>query len=551
MLQSVKLKFTENSDIELKTTGITVFVGPNNSGKSLVLRELEQTFSQSTVPTNLQVIRDYEIVWPSLDEVKASLPRFEKFKEPGLAEGHVTLGRLPIAGNGREAVTVSESELYAHVSRQTDKRWLATHYLRWSLIRLDGRSRFELTNDREAGDLLTPPSSALASIFRDDDTRKKIRDLIYDAFKRYFLVDPTRLGYFRIRLSDTAPPADEQSLNKRAQEYFGKAVHVKNASDGVQAFTGIVTAVLSGEYSIILIDEPEAFLHPPLARKLGKNLARVAAERGGAVLASTHSPDFLMGCVQASKDVRVVRLEYNNGRSKGRLVDPIQIENLFRHPLMRSANVISALFHDGVIVTESDNDRVFYSEIYHRMTEREGNHPSLLFVNAQNKQTTKEIVGPLRQFGVPAVAIMDIDVLKDGGKTWTEWLAAAGVPPALHGGYATQRAALKSSFDASGKDMKSGGGVAALNASDRAAADQLFDNLDEHGLFIVRRGELESWLQSLGVPGKKTEWTIAMLEKMGSNPSDAAYVRPATGDIWAFMDKVVSWVSNASRKGVE
>jgi predicted ATPase len=44
------------------------------------------------------------------------------------------------------------------------------------------------------------------------------------------------------------------------------------ASDGVQAFVGIVCAVLWGDYRAILIDEPEAFLHPPLARKLGRQL---------------------------------------------------------------------------------------------------------------------------------------------------------------------------------------------------------------------------------------------------------------------------------------
>ena len=43
---------------------------------------------------------------------------------------------------------------------------------------------------------------------------------------------------------------------------------------------------------------------------------------------------------------------------------------------MRSANVVSALFHDGVVVTEGDNDRVFYAEIYHRLASQEKGYPS-------------------------------------------------------------------------------------------------------------------------------------------------------------------------------
>ena len=354
----------------------------------------------------------------------------------------------------------------------------------------------------------------------------------------------------RIRLSTETPLADEQTLNVAARGYYQRAIHIKDASDGVQAFTGIVTAVMSGEFHTILVDEPEAFLHPPLARKLGKNLATIAAERKGVLLASTHSSDFLMGCIQATKDVRVVRLEYSKGKSRGRMVDPADLEAFFKRPLMRSANVVSALFHDGVVITESDNDRAFYAEIYHRLAEASEDYPSILFINAQNKQTIKDIMGPLRKFGVPAVAIPDIDIVKDGGKTWTDWLAAAQIPSALHDGLANQRAAIKKRLEDSGKDMKVDGGVAVLSLDDRNAANQLFDNLDGYGVFVVREGELESWLKPLEVPGKKTDWTVAMLERLGSDPTLAAYVAPAAGDVWEFMRKIVAWVSNPGRHGL-
>lgn len=416
-------------------------------------------------------------------------------------------------------------------------------------MRFNGRSRFNLTNDQNAGDLLSAPQNVLAHLFQNDASRMKVRALVQDAFGLNFVVDPTQLGQFRIRLSKAAPPADEQSLNESARSFYKQATHIKDASDGVQAFTGIVTAVMSGEFHTILVDEPEAFLHPPLARKLGKHLGTLAMERGGALLASTHSPDFLMGCVQATKDVRVVRLEYSDGKSRGRMVDPEQLEKLFKSPLMRSANAIAGLFYDGVVVTESDNDRAFYAEIYHRLSAMSADLPSVLFINAQNKQTIKDIIGPLRQFGVPAAAIPDIDIVKDGGKTWNDWLSACQVPTALHAGYQAQRNAIKACFDASGKEMKTAGGVSILTGSDRLAADQLFDSLAEYGVFVVRGGELENWLSALGVPGKKTDWTVAMLERLGADPMDTSYVRPASGDVWEFIGKVVAWIKNSSRRG--
>src|SRR5690349_18467731 len=97
----------------------------------------------------------------------------------------------------------------------------------------------------------------------------------------------------------------------------------------------------------------------------------------------------------------------------------------------------------------------------------EGALPSLLFVSAQNKQTIKDIIGPLRKFGIPAAAVADIDILKDGGKTWTGWLTAANVPTPSHGGYAAQRDAVLSCFEKSKVDMKRDGGINALTAGDR------------------------------------------------------------------------------------
>jgi len=548
MLDSITLKFTQHDDLVLPAAGITIFVGPNNSGKSLILREVEQAFLVHPFPNNLLVLKDYEIKWPEVESVKSELTKFDAFQDKNSPVDHITLGRINPNGR-REALLVGIPALLNMAAQKTDKRWWATQFLRWGVLRLDGRSRFNLTNDQSAGDLLGAPQNVLAHLFQDDVARKRVRHLIKDAFGLNFAIDPTNLGQLRIRLSKEELPEEEQSLNEKARTFYRNAIYIKDASDGVQAFTGIVTAVMSGEFHTILVDEPEAFLHPPLARKLGKHLANLATARGGALLASTHSPDFLMGCVQATKKVRVVRLEYSEGKSRGRMVDPDQLEKLFKNPLMRSTNAISGLFYDGVVVTESDNDRAFYGEIYHRLSALNSDYPTILFINAQNKQTIKNIIGPLRQFGVPAAAISDIDIIKDGGKVWTDWLESAHVPNALHEGYGSQRNSIKNCFVGSGKDMKLDGGVNALPAGDKQAANQLFENLAEYGLFVVPSGELEDWLPSLGVPGKKTDWTVAMLERLGSDPADHDYVKPTTGDVWKFMKDIVGWVQNATRKG--
>lgn len=550
MLQSITLNFTENADpVVLPAQGITIFVGPNNSGKSLVLRELEVALSSNPKPSGLKILSDFEIEWSTEEDVKRDLEALEKKKPLGTPEGYAYIGRFH-PGGSFEASNIHLQSLLDFVKAKSNKNWIASQYLRYFIARLDGRTRFDLTNDHSMGDLLGTPQNVLAHLFTDDELRREVRSLIFDAFGLYFVIDPLAGGSLRMRLSPKEPTHDEQSLNSAAREFHGQALYIKDASDGVQAYVGIVTAVLAGQYRAIMIDEPEAFLHPPLARKLGNQLATIAAKHRGSLLASTHSADFLLGCVQASPTaVRVVRMEYSKGKSKGKVVDPAALDKMFRTPLMRSANVISALFHDGVVVTESDNDRVFYSEIYYRLAEQNSGYPSVLFINAQNKQTIADIIGPLREFGIPAAAIADIDILKDGGKVWSAWLSAAQVPTALHPGFSSQRDAVKKCFDNAGKDMKRDGGVDALPASDKSAANQLFDLMDEYGVFAVRRGELEHWLPALGAIGKKTDWTISALEKMGSDPKASGYLKPDKGDVWDFMQKIVAWMMDPSRKG--
>jgi hypothetical protein len=97
-----------------------------------------------------------------------------------------------------------------------------------------------------------------------------------------------------------------------------------------------------------------------------------------------------------------------------------------------------------VVVTESDADRAYYEEINERLLRLKPDWgiPNCLFINAQNKQTIQTIVKPLRELGIPAAGIVDIDVIKDGGSVWTGLLASAFVPTLSHQGLANTRAAV-------------------------------------------------------------------------------------------------------------
>ncbi len=547
MLRSITLNFTQTGPMKIPVKGTTIFVGPNGSGKSLVLREIEHSSDRSPPPLNILELLEGD--WPQPDEIDGWLQQFSSRKPRH--QQHVKLWRA--VPSGHEEAEYSLNEYNRFWARREEPAWwrIASNlFFRWGLVRLDGRGRFELTAPRSFSAIDAEPASALHTLLTNDELRYRLQQLVYDAFGKYPLVDFTTLGSLKVKVAATIPE-NERSFEAPMLDFWRSSPPIEEQSDGFQAFTGILTAVLAGSYHTLLIDEPEAFLHPPLARKLGRHLVSIAQERDGSLLAATHSSDFLLGCMDASDDVQIVRMSYRNGKSAAYHVDSERFRNFMRKPVMRSANVASALFHDGVVICEDDNDRVFYQEIYRRLAAIDPTMPSLLFLHTRNKQTIPEIVGPLRSFGIPAVGIVDIDVVKEGGAVWAKQLEAAGVPLARRSQMEIARKSVYDALKQANEKFKREGGIAVLSGGDLSTANRLFDDLDRDGLFVVRHGELESWLPELGVSANKATWSMAMLEHLGSDPFSPDYILPGDGDVWDFMRKLVAWIGDEGRDGMQ
>ena len=64
---------------------------------------------------------------------------------------------------------------------------------------------------------------------------------------------------------------------------------IDQASDGVKAFTGMITEIVAGDPVALLIDEPEAFLHPALSFTLGKEIALASLGSEKRLFVSTHN----------------------------------------------------------------------------------------------------------------------------------------------------------------------------------------------------------------------------------------------------------------------
>ena len=565
MLKTLALRFGPSGSVlplEFAPGPMTVFVGPNNSGKSLALREVEE-FLETGGTGDRRIVGHMGLHFPGPEDA-ARMVEARRVEGEAVPEGWARVSRLKPVGDyvRKRATDVEDLPTDQLVDLREVLRVLASGepteeevarlyrgFFTLFTIRLDGRTRLALTYPRPMGDLQLHPGNHLAALFRDDEARARIREITADAFGLHFVLDPTGGTHLRIRMSARAPDDDleEQALDERARAFHAAAADIEEMSDGVKAFTGLSAAVLSADYRIMLVDEPEAFLHPPLTRKLGKRLTQLAAERDARVLAATHSPEFLMGCVQAGKRVNIVRLTYKGGVPSATLLPADKLQTMMRDPLLRSTGVLGALFHEGAVVCESDADRVFYQEVNERLlAEGRGGADGCVFLNAQNKQTIRRILRPLREMGIPAAAVVDLDIFK-GRDDFRDLLRSAFVPEVFAEHWERARAHLQQKLR--GEDYKDGG-IRNLPRQHRAEAEHLLDSLAAYGVFVVPTGELECWLRHLEVGGHGPEWLTQVFERMGTDSSHASYLRPGDGDVWRFMQRLAEWIGDPLRRGM-
>jgi energy-coupling factor transporter ATP-binding protein EcfA2 len=560
MIESITFQFGTGAGrpkLTMPAAAVTVFVGPNNGGKSQALVEIERYCRNPQNQIAQLVIDSINFSSISQQRMEAELARIEVAPLPGetVYSDHIVVSKPNPQGGHAPRLQFVKQRLIAEAQNPGRGTYGFGQFLGIYTLRLDGQSRLALVGDQPAGDLQSTASNHLAHLFVNNELRAQVRRIVYEAFDKYFVIDPTNVGQLRIRLSEREPSdeREEKGWEQRSIDFHRRAVEVRFASDGVKAFVGIITTLLAGDPRIILIDEPEAFLHPALSHALGKEISRSLGSTEKRLFVATHSSSFLMGCIQSGVPVNIVRLTYNFNPPTARLLPPDRILKLMRHPLLRSTGVLNGLFFETVVVAESDADRAFYQEINERLISAGDPRAvgNCLFLNAQNKQTVWEIVRPLRELGIPAAAIVDIDVLKDGGGEFTKVLDGALVPEVNHPGLHKHRQAVMRAVERTGRNLKREGGVGILEGEEREGCENLLAQLKQYGIFVVERGELESWLRGIGVDGGHGPvWLQRMFDALGSDPSAPDYVRPAEGDVWGFLDQIRSWARDPNKRGI-
>lgn len=400
--------FSDSTEVQVPEGGILVIVGPNSAGKSRSLRDIRDGIAGQTSGAAVSSIK------LELDGSSIELLQY-------------------LAGLGLELTGHMDQMLWTNMNVQDYVaawgRGQLANMSNYFTTFLEGTNRLNLLLDAQAVDPGVP-GSAINPVQRaalDRSIQDALDYVVRRAFGLRATVDTNAGQTFRFLLGEK--PAWEGFEGLPTREYLRKLRRGRpgnEAGDGINAFTGIMLTVLADIKKFIIIDEPEAFLHPPQARFLANQLAKGLSGDRQAIIA-THSSDVVLGILEASVPATIVRLMRQREINSATVLEPSVVQALWDDSLLRYSNVIDGIFHDSVIVCEGEIDCRFYAAVMDDiMQEREekqsadsdnpglvNRRPDILYTSSNGKGRVGAVLKALAPLGVPVFAIPDFDVLRE------------------------------------------------------------------------------------------------------------------------------------------
>jgi hypothetical protein len=488
-------------------SGVTCVVGGNNVGKSRLLREIDAVLQNSTfTPVTFS---DIKIDKPPIDEALA-LQLLEAVggkqpERPGFPDEYA-----PIYGgqnlNARTFVQRYEDSAGGLAATKSFFVWYA------SAGSLLGLASGGLGNIGLEGG-----GHPLVRVYRDGDLEQELSNLAHASFGVHLTLDRINQN---VRLRIGTVDVDVPRFDHPTIEY-AKAIAnlptLEDQGDGIKSFLGLALNVVAGSTQILLIDEPEAFLHPGQARALGRWLSREAAKRDVQVILATHDRDLLLGLIDGGPNavVNIVRLTRENDVNHLRELPHDEVAAVWQDPVLRYSNLLQGLFHSKVTICESDADCRFYGAVLDQLAIEKGQQAKaddVLFVPSGGKQRVAAMAQSLARLGVHTRAIVDFDVLRSRddirsivealGSNWSNEMDA---------NYIT--VAKVANQDALWDGLKHQGVNGLPAGVANASAGRLLGQLADAGVYVVPVGEMEDFEKSIGQHG--AAWVSAMLEANG------------------------------------
>lgn len=535
-----KLTTKEGNYIELGA--FTVLVGSNNVGKSQTLRDIYLKMASGR-NARTTIITDVELEKPS--KFENLLEGLKVVEHPTNVGVHQIRGIQPNLTSG-DTINVNIESLKQQFDNQDSIDFTLGNLSKFRVSYLDAASRLQVAQSSGSHNPHTqPPQNLLQGLFVADlGEESKLRDVFRRTFGMDIRLDYSGMTHLTLRVAKEFPEIPDDP--RKAYPILSDFLRLDEQGDGFRSFIGVVLSLLLSEGRVVLLDEPEAFLHPAQARQLGFWLAEHSRSSLGQILVATHNANFLAGILSSEQSVDIYRLNREGDVTTYTLISSEATSKLAKSALLSSQRVLEAIFYKGVVVCEADADRA----VYQTVAAREHDVQDILFIHAHNKQTIPRVVSLLKDASIPVCAITDIDAM-NSSTVLTNLLSALDnkadfehllklretLATTIEGeGEASILDRLKKlieelltqlkeeehslsgargALSRIGKESSKWSGVkcrglSGIPSAVQPQANDLISIAKQSGLFIVPVGELESWID-LGT-SRKNKWIVLALD---------------------------------------
>lgn len=556
-------KIFTNGGATIFPKGINIIIGPNNSGKSQFLKDIKNTLDSYHHSNNKNiVIKDMEYVLPKSREDFMNrydlsskifkthdnqyyIRNYSGVFNDGIVVGNSFNNYLD-AGNinindqwqreldqyvlnfcnneeilkNNEYAINSEAERF-YSERQNSIRDFINIYGNLFFNYLGTEEKLLMCKRQKKYGLQDYNTNFLSEVQFNSELLNKLSRHTKQMFKKDIYLDRFSWGEFVLfRVGDNFDFIRSADRNNSDVEIKLQSYNMLDQEgDGIKSFITNYIALHMNDKNILLLDEPEAFLHPPLAKQLGEIIA-YSSDNNKQIFISTHSVDLLKGILNVNKDINIIRITRDGNTNQFNLLEKEKIEDIISDPLLSSSNVLNGLFCEKVYICEAESDEEFYQSLHDKIN----SFDSSFFTHGKNKQTLKDISNTYRKLNIPNYRIYDFDILKDDDFN----KALNGfVEEEKKNKYINIRKKINETLTKD--DYKNGGVEKIQNEELKNEVMDMLEDLKKYGIIILKHGCLESSFSDLDIlfTSNKSEWfkkSMTLINNSNKEVIESSYI---------------------------
>lgn len=391
---------TKGGNKKISLDKLTVFVGPNNCGKSQTLKDL----------ASLMNSRKQSKIIDTLNFTSTEFSNIEPLID--VSDHKTTLNHKTIVGIGENFAEIEHNVANQDFENsKSDRSKMLEFYNRFRVVLLNSYNRANVINQTSTNGLENDRASNLLQLSYLDNS-KKIFQIFQSIFKETFNVsiylDYTALSQIALRVSQE----EVNSLTGDTQKDRGLLKVLEKIDDqgeGYKSFAATILGLVSAKNRLVLLDEPEVFLHNAQQKQLGRWVGDFVKDNDTQLVIATHSPSFLEGLLSSGVDVNIQRLNRVKNNTSFNNIEVDVVKKFTSDPILSSQRVLDAVFQKAVVVCEGDTDRMIYRMVADKIKPQH----EILFIHSHNKQTTPIVVNTLENCAVPVYSVVDIDIFHE------------------------------------------------------------------------------------------------------------------------------------------